>query len=299
MIVNFAGLSKSLEPDDVVVVEISLVEWENSVVLIQLLEPGGLSWVDHGVFLKFDEHSSVETRESLFSNFGNVAGVDFLVVERWEEDAVSLVGGEVVDVSEISSWGHQVLGDWEVYELFDHKVEGIADNAFVAMWDCIDSHVWTTDGEHISDFTWHVAFFNDVSGQETTLGKSNNVEFSLEIWVGSNLLASFLSNRLKVSENFSERWKASLNAVSWGTSTFTDDFVDISDSWIEAHITEAMEHGSWYSFSFEAFHFLAAMMTKLVEWSIHSLFLRDDILNLLGVEIDPFLNVKAEELLWN
>jgi hypothetical protein len=54
--------------------------------------------------------------------------------------------------------------------------------------------MWTTNGEHISDFTWHVTFFNDVSGQETTLRESDNVEFPLEIWVGSYLLTSFLSN---------------------------------------------------------------------------------------------------------
>jgi len=194
VVVNFTGLGESLKADDIVVIEIGLVKGEYGVVLVQLLEPGGLSWVNHGVFLEFDEHCCVEVRESIFSDFGNVSAVDFLIVERGKEDAVSLVGGKVVDISEISSWRNHVLGNWDVYELFDHKVDNIAEDAFVAMWNCIYTHMWTTNGEHISDFTWHVTFFNDVSGQETTLRESDNVEFSLEIWVGSYLLTSFLSN---------------------------------------------------------------------------------------------------------
>jgi hypothetical protein len=146
VVVNFTGLGESLKADDIVVIEIGLVKGEYGVVLVQLLEPGGLSWVNHGVFLKFDKHCCVEVRESIFSDFCNVSAVDFLIVERGKEDAVSLVGGKVVDISEISSWRNHVLGNWDVYELFDHKVDNIAEDAFVAMWNCIYTHMWTTDG---------------------------------------------------------------------------------------------------------------------------------------------------------
>jgi hypothetical protein len=59
VVVNFTGLGESLKADDIVVIEIGLVKGEYGVVLVQLLEPGGLSWVNHGVFLEFDEHCCV------------------------------------------------------------------------------------------------------------------------------------------------------------------------------------------------------------------------------------------------
>jgi hypothetical protein len=86
--------------------------------------------------------------------------------------------------------------------------------------------------------------------------------------------------------------------VSWGTCTITDNFVNISDSWIEAHISKAVEHSSWHSISFGDTILLVVMMSYLIEWSVHSLLLRHEILY-LGVVIDPFSNVKAKKLLWN
>ena len=95
----------------------------------------------------------------------------------------------------------------------------------------------TSSSQHISDLAWHLAFFNDVSGQKTSLGQSNDIELTLEVRVLSDLLARLLSNILEVVEYFSERWDADLDAMYLGTSSLGDLSVELDVSRVDASVT--------------------------------------------------------------
>lgn len=107
--------------------------------------------------------------------------------------------------------------------------------------------MWSSSGQEVSNLSWHLALFSDVSSEETSLRKTNNVELTLEIWVGSDLSARFLSNSLEIVENFTEGWNTNFNAVNLGTSSLGHDSVDLDVSWVDASITESVEHSGWNS----------------------------------------------------
>lgn len=202
-IFDLAGLGERSEADVIVLVEIGGVQLLDFAVGVELLEPGCLLGVNHGILLEHDKHRRVEARESLLSQGCGVAILGLLVVESWEEDAVPLILGEVVDVSEIARWSDSLLGLAEVHKLFDGGVDQSAENATNAVRDGIDTHVWTTDCEHVSNFAFHVTFLDDVSRQKSTLRKTNDVELSLEIRVGGDLFARLLGDSCEIAQNFS------------------------------------------------------------------------------------------------
>lgn len=246
-VLNLASFGKVLKTDIVLVVEIGGVQWEDISVSVKLLEPGGLLWIDHGVVLEHDKHGSVQTGESLFSDVSELSSRDLLVVHRWQEDAVLLISLHVVDISEISSWCEPVLGKAEVDNSLGQEVDDIASESREAAWNGINSHVWSTGSKHISNFTWHITLLSDVSGKKAALRKSNGVELSLEIFVGSNLLAGLLGDGLEVVEDLSDEWKANFDAVNWSFSCSSNLFIELKVSWVDASISESMEHSSWYT----------------------------------------------------
>jgi hypothetical protein len=131
----------------------------------------------------------VDGGKGIFSKLGELTFGNVLVVQSWQESGALNVGVIVLDVSEISSWSKPILSETGVNDLFSEEVGNVAHDSSETSWDCFDSHVWSTNGEDISDLTWHLTFLSDVSGQKTTLRQTNNVEFSLEIWMSSDFLA--------------------------------------------------------------------------------------------------------------
>jgi hypothetical protein len=105
--------------------------------------------------------------------------------------------------------------------------------------------MWSTGGEHVSDFTWHVTLLSDVSGEKAALRKSHDVELSLEVLVSGDLLAGFLSDGLEVVEDLTDKWEANFDAVNWGTSCSSNLLIKLKISWVDASISESMEHSSW------------------------------------------------------
>jgi hypothetical protein len=139
------------------------------------------------------------------------------------------------------------LGKAEVDNSLGQEVDDIASESREAAWNGINSHVWSTGSKHISNFTWHITLLSDVSGKKAALRKSNGVEFSLEIFVGSNLLAGLLGDSLEVVEDLSDEWKANFDAVNWSFSCSSNLFIELKVSWVDASISESMEHSSWYT----------------------------------------------------
>jgi len=145
------------------------------------------------------------------------------------------------------------------------------------VWDSINTHVWTTSGKNVSDSSWHVARFSDVSSKETSLRKTDDIELTLEVLIGSNLLAGLLSNVLEVVDNLTNRWEADLDAMDWGIKTFTNEFIDLSDSWVEAHISESVEHGSWDTLSLITIPLVGSDSLNIIEGrSFSSIILRSE-----------------------
>jgi len=188
-VLNLSRFSEVLKADEVLVVEIGAVQWKDLSVSVKLLEPGGLLRINYGVVLEHDKHGSVHALESIFSDVSEFSSRDLLVVHSWQEDAILLISLHIVDISEISSWCEPVLGKAEVDNSLGQEVRDITSESREAAWNGINSHVWSTGGKHVSNFTWHVTLLSDVSGKETALRKSHDVELSLEIFVSCNLLA--------------------------------------------------------------------------------------------------------------
>lgn len=130
--------------------------------------------------------------------------------------------------------------------------------------------MWSSKGKDISDLSWHLAFFSDVSSQKTSLREPDNIELTLEIFIGNNFLARFLSNCLKVVENFSKRWNTNFDAVNLGIGSCGDHSIELNISWVDASISESMEHSGGDSISLWIWDKLSSLLIlfELVEWGL-------------------------------
>lgn len=137
-----------------------------------------------------------------------------LIVESWQEDGLLDVLLHVVHISEVASWSDPVLGPGLVDELLGDGVDDVACEAIEAVWNGINAHVWTTESYDVSDSAWHVALFGDVSGEETALRETNNIEFTVECLVIFNLLARFLSNLLEIVDDGADGWNTDFDALN-------------------------------------------------------------------------------------
>ena len=196
-----------------------------------------------------------------------------LVVQGWEESRSGNIFVVSLHVSEVSSWSKPVLGKAGVNDLLGHPVDNIAKNTGKAAWDGINTHVWSSHSEDISDLTWHFTLLSHISSKESSLRKSHNIELTLEVWVSSNLLARFLSDGLKVVEDLSEGWNTDLNAVDLGVGSSSNHSIDLNISWVNASISKSMEHSSWDSVSIWVSDKLSGLLIldKIVEWGLMSL----------------------------
>jgi hypothetical protein len=115
------------------------------------------------------------------------------------------------------------------------------------MWDGINTHVWATESNNISNLSWHVTFLSNVSGEETTLRKTNDVEFTSEGLIIFDFLARLLSNFLEIIDDRSNHWHSNLDALNLGTSSMSEHEVELDVTWLHAEVAESVEHGSWYA----------------------------------------------------
>ena len=268
---NLSSLVKSLDTNVIILIESGGVQWENSLsILSEGLEPGALLWIDHRVLLEHHKHCLVDVREGGLSQVGEFTLSDLLIVKSWEESGALHVLVVSLDVSEVSSGSKPVLGKAGVNDLLCDKVDNVASNTGKTSWDGIDTHMWSSHSEDISNLTWHLALFSDISSEKSTLRKSHNIELSLEIWVSSNLLAGFLSNGLEVVKDLSEGWNSDLDAVNLGIGSSSNHSINLDISWVDASISESMEHGCWHSASIWIGHKFSSLLVlnEVIEWSL-------------------------------
>jgi len=178
---DLAGFVEGLESDPVLVVEVGLLELEEVSFGVHLLEPLTLVWVDHGVLGEGNEHEAIEGGESLLVE---VALLSLFVVDVWQEAAVLQVGVEVLWVSVVSSWSNHVLDQFKVGSVLSTVVNPLAEDSRLAVWDGLNTHVWSSDREQLLWNGGGVALLNNISGNESSLRKTTNIEVSLEVWVG-------------------------------------------------------------------------------------------------------------------
>ena len=162
---DFLGFVESLKSDQIVLVEVTVLKWHNTLVLVvESLEPFGLLWVDHSVLGEHDEHERVEVRE--FGLFGGTWS--FLIVKLAEEDAGLFVSSQLLWIAEISSWSEVVLDDVHVDEGSGNFIDNRADTAREAVWNVSDTHVWSANGEKVTGcYTFTV--LDDVTGDKGSL----------------------------------------------------------------------------------------------------------------------------------
>jgi len=141
---DLVGLVKSLQTEDIALVEVTLGEWDKVHVVIEGLEPFTLLGVNHGVLAEHHQEESVHGGELLLLDRLN-GGITLLVVDVWEEDTVGQVLGVVLWVSEISSWSKMVLNDWKIDQVAGNLIHDVADESIEALWDSINSEVWSTN----------------------------------------------------------------------------------------------------------------------------------------------------------
>jgi len=201
LILDLSSLGEVLKTDEVLVVEVSSVEWEHVVMGVQGLEPGGLLWVDHGVLGEHHEHTTVDGRESLLSQSGIIARGSFLVIHGGEEYRIFLVNLEVVYISKVSGWDYPILGDAHINKLLGSPVDNVTEDTGQAVRNGINSHVWTSSSENVSNLSGHVTFLSNMSGEKSSLRKTDDVEFTLEVLMFSDLLAALFSDVLDVVDN--------------------------------------------------------------------------------------------------
>lgn len=63
-VVGTARLGQVLQADKVLIVEVGGVEWKELAMLVKLLEPCGLLWIDHSIFAEFNEQCLVYFHKS-------------------------------------------------------------------------------------------------------------------------------------------------------------------------------------------------------------------------------------------
>ena len=75
---NLTSLVQGLKSDQIVLVEIGLLDWENCLVSLELMEPGCFFGIDHSVIGEHNEHCLVETGESIVDS--GIKVLRFLIV---------------------------------------------------------------------------------------------------------------------------------------------------------------------------------------------------------------------------
>ena len=189
------------------------------------------------------------------------------------------------------------MGETGVNKLLGNEVDNIAHSTGKAAWDSINTHMWSSKSKNISNLTWHLALLSNVSGKKSSLRESNNIELTLEVLVGSNLLARFLSNGLKVVEDLSKRWDSYLDAVNLtlGISSSSDHSIELDVSWVDAGISKSMEHGSWNSISIwvDCEFSSLLILLHLIEWGLVVLAV---LMHLVSLELGELVHVLVDEV---
>ena len=251
-VVHLASVGQIFQANVIVIVEVSSVQRQDVLVLsIHSLEPCSLLGIDHSILVEHNQHGSVQARESGLSEDRVVSTKDslwLLVVEGGKEHTIFLILVHVADITEVTSGGDHILDLLDVNQFLGNHVDSLAHDSIRTVGDGIDSHVGSSEGQHVSDGSWHVALLDDVSGKETSLRKSNDVELSLEIFDGCDLLTRFLGDSLEVSDHLANRWGTDFNAVSGSVSSLAELFSERAHSWVDASISKSMEHSGGSSF---------------------------------------------------
>lgn len=112
-----------------------------------------------------------------------------------------MVNLKVVNISEVTGWDYPVLGNAHVYELLGSPVDNVTEDTGKAVGNGINSHVWTSSCENVSNLSGHVTFLSNISGEKSSLRKTDDVEFTLEVLMFSDLLAALFSDVLDVVDN--------------------------------------------------------------------------------------------------
>eukprot|EP00345_Euplotes_harpa_P015940 CAMPEP_0168354936 /NCGR_PEP_ID=MMETSP0213-20121227/24215_1 /TAXON_ID=151035 /ORGANISM="Euplotes harpa, Strain FSP1.4" /LENGTH=147 /DNA_ID=CAMNT_0008366977 /DNA_START=185 /DNA_END=628 /DNA_ORIENTATION=+ len=130
-----AFLIQLLQTDQVLLVESGVLERSDRPVSLQLVEPRGLSRIDHRVLREHSEEDLVQPGEPVVC----VLVECVFVVQSGQEDRVLLVVADVIRISEISSRPDVVLHQAPVDSEVDDVIDCVTNDSVEAMWELANS----------------------------------------------------------------------------------------------------------------------------------------------------------------
>jgi hypothetical protein len=152
-----------------------------------------------------------------------------------------------VGVTEVSSRADDVLDFGEVDNLANDKVDHLAELSRETVGDISYTHVRATDSEDVADLhqvSLERASLSDVTGEETTLGKPNNVKLSFEELVAIKSFTGRVGLLLKVSEDRSLGSISNFNTEGISFSLLLNRFSEVDHARVGTSISETVEDGS-------------------------------------------------------
>jgi hypothetical protein len=92
--------------------------------------------------------------------------------------------------SEVASRANNLLNVFKIDNLSDNVVNQVTKLSVEASGNVSNSHLWATNRQEVSHGSFHFTLLYDVTSDETSLTQTNNVEFTIEISVFNNSIAS-------------------------------------------------------------------------------------------------------------
>jgi hypothetical protein len=155
----------------------------------------------------------------------------------------------VARVSEVACRAYHILNYVVVSKVSRYEVDWLTQFIVTeAVRDIRNTHVWTSYRQVVSYFAFDRASFKDVPSKQRPLGQAENVELSLEVFIGQDCVASHMRLVFEISEDWCLRTISHLDTVCICASLILDLFRKIVHPRVDTLVSESMEDGGRDSF---------------------------------------------------
>jgi hypothetical protein len=251
---NLLGFVKGLEADGIGFIPITILKGHDLHEVVKALEPLRLFRVNHGVLIEHHSHQSVDGREASL-NCSLISILSSLIVKEAKEYRAGKISLHMMRITEITSRTNYVLDLSEIDHLANHEVNHLAEFTTEAVRDISYSHVRSSNSKNVADF--HISMLegtslSNMTGKETTLGKSSNIELTFESFIGVESFTGGISLLLEILEDRSLRSISNLNTNGISSSLLCNLTGEVLHSRIDTGISKTMEDSSGNSGSSSA-----------------------------------------------
>ena len=138
-----------------------------------------------------------------------------------------------------------ILNLLEVHHLASNSVDQPAQLSIETMRDISNTHLRSSNRQHIPDVSFHFTLLHNIAGKQSTLTQPSNVEFSLKHLVCIDRITCHFRLCFKVYCDTGLRAVSHFDASCVRTSAISNLCCEVFHARVEAAITEAMEDGVW------------------------------------------------------